>query len=388
MCLDCDSIYQAKLKSCWTFAYTQLQVRFSRRAARNFELVGADADAHDLPLHEEQVTGTDVRHKCLSDYSIAGDSAVVYLRRRPATAESNGTMYPQPGQPAGFQFRRADSGRGAYATVQNQPGGGGSTGASPRASRRGTITRAALQWVANAGAVGRRSPSRRTGRRTASRQCQKPTCPSCSQHQAHEPVPLCIKYLFDQLDDIARDTSSPETPRISGSPTHRSAPSQRLLFVKEIADFHPKVEAYYAAVRSGIGSRKMNADQVTSRSCSPFCRTALLRELYSEFVYKFQNETLVSVINMLSGHHVAPTLPAPHLHQRRIQHHMMQQQQQQQPFQPHTPLTYQQMQLGPSHHTMGPSSPHNSSYVYPTMSSVNSSNRSILHTFGQHDPYA
>uniref|UniRef100_A0A1I8IQV2 Neogenin_C domain-containing protein n=1 Tax=Macrostomum lignano TaxID=282301 RepID=A0A1I8IQV2_9PLAT len=94
------------------------------------------------------------------------------------------------------------------------------------------------------------------------------------------------------------------------------------------------------------------------------------------------SKTLVSVINMLSGHHVAPTLPAPHLHQRRIQHHMMQQQQQQQPFQPHTPLTYQQMQLGPSHHTMGPSSPHNSSYVYPTMSSVNSSNRSILHTAG------
>uniref|UniRef100_A0A1I8J791 Sema domain-containing protein n=1 Tax=Macrostomum lignano TaxID=282301 RepID=A0A1I8J791_9PLAT len=432
--LDCDSIYQAKLKLL-DVAYTRLQVRFSRREPPEiFELVGADADAHDLPLHEEQVTGTDVRHKCLSDYSIAGDSAVVYLRRRPATAESNGTMYrslasrlasnsetPTLMQKSHSSKSLIDNGLtpkspaltpggGAYATVQNQPGGGGGTGGKskgipPRHYHLAQPYNGSLTLERSSRKKSKQADRSQNGQQTVP-EAYLPILLSTKKNltdnitdlfgalfPAHEPVPLCIKYLFDQLDDIARDTeftrdaahiwkSNALTLRfymqllmnaqhlldveIQGPPD-RSAPSQRLLFVKEIADFHPKVEAYYAAVRSGIREPKNEMltkfkKQVTSRSCSPFCRTALLRELYSEFVYKFQNE-------------------------RRIQHHMMQQQQQQ-PFQPHTPLTYQQMQLGPSHHTMGPSSPHNSSYVYPTMSSVNSSNRSILHTFGQHDPYA
>uniref|UniRef100_A0A1I8F6N3 Plexin_cytopl domain-containing protein n=1 Tax=Macrostomum lignano TaxID=282301 RepID=A0A1I8F6N3_9PLAT len=201
------------------------------------------ADAHDFAAAtRSRSRATDVRHKCLSDYSMRGDSAVV---------------------------ARADSGRrplrhgrkthlAAAERSRTLVGGG----LAPRGKFKGIPPRhyhfaQPLQWKNLTDNIttclARPVPSPRTGA-------------------------LCIKYLFDQLDDIARDTE----------------------FTRDAAHIW-----------------KSNA-----------------------------------VINMLSGHHVAPTLPAPHLHQRRIQHHMMQQQQQQQPFQPHTPLTYQQMQLGPF-------SPHN-----------------------------
>uniref|UniRef100_A0A1I8FCE0 Plexin_cytopl domain-containing protein n=1 Tax=Macrostomum lignano TaxID=282301 RepID=A0A1I8FCE0_9PLAT len=255
-----------------------------------------------LPLHEEQVTGPPT---CVTTET----PTLMHKSHSSKSLIDNGLT---PKSPA------LTPGGGALATVPNQPGGGG---LAPRARSKGippsTITsRRPYNGSLNvAGAVGQKKSKQAD--RTASRQCRRsPTCPfffllstkknltdnitdlfgAHAPVPSHEPAcPWCIKYLFDQLETLPGDTeftrdaahiwksNAPAVLRSRHSPD-RSAPSQRgCSSSKRSPDFHPKVEAYYAAVRSGSGSAKnenagpsFKNSRWTSRSCSPFCRTALL----------------------------------------------------------------------------------------------------------------
>uniref|UniRef100_A0A1I8FA15 Phorbol-ester/DAG-type domain-containing protein n=1 Tax=Macrostomum lignano TaxID=282301 RepID=A0A1I8FA15_9PLAT len=258
--LDCDSIYQAKLKLL-DVAYTRCKCG-SRAGSRPkfLSLVGADADAHDLPLQRG----------------------------------------------AGHGHRRA-----------SQPGGGGGTGGKSKgipSARHYHLAHSPTNGSLTLERCGRKKSKQadrsQNGQQTVP-EAYLPILLSTKKKNltdnitdlfgalfpAHEPVPpvhqIPVRPALTTLPGTHE--SSPETPRHIWKSNAPAAPRRNGCSSSKIADFHPKVRPTMRQCAAASEPKnemltKFKKQVTSSRSCSPFCRTALLASCTSEFVYKFQNE--------------------------------------------------------------------------------------------------